>query len=266
MGGMGWQGGGRGQTSPTWGDPNGQERVGRAFLSLHPLSNPSAFPFSTRIPSDPGFPFGKASQKGVFGRRERMAPAPPSASEAHAHVVVPTRFLWRYGGKQVRPWTPRTSPVPSPATCADPSSTHGASFQVHLCGSFTRWVETIPMSPLETHPGVFVVVVNLPPGCAARRRRRRRNIDAELTPRRNTRVRPGTINTSSSWMVNGGTTRAKPSCRIRSETSTTGCSSEGQKTPGENTQADALETGKKTIEGRNEAGAKGRRGKEDLLT
>eukprot|EP00894_Picocystis_sp_ML_P002728 jgi/Pico_ML_1/53245/g3821.t1 len=29
-----------------------------------------------------------------------MAPAPPSASEAHAHVVVPTRFLWRYGGSR----------------------------------------------------------------------------------------------------------------------------------------------------------------------
>lgn len=40
---------------------------GRAFLSLHPLSNPSTFPFSNRIASDRGFPFGKASQKGVFG-------------------------------------------------------------------------------------------------------------------------------------------------------------------------------------------------------
>ena len=36
--------------------------------------------------------------------------------------------------------------------------------QVHLCGSFTRWVETVPMASDETNPGVFVVVVHLPPG------------------------------------------------------------------------------------------------------
>eukprot|EP00798_Chlamydomonas_sp_ICE-L_P030576 gene30576-35594_t len=48
---------------------------------------------------------------------------------------VPTRFVWRFGGRQV-----------------------------HLCGSFTRWVETVPMSPVEGSPGVFAVVVHLPPG------------------------------------------------------------------------------------------------------
>jgi hypothetical protein len=36
--------------------------------------------------------------------------------------------------------------------------------QVHLCGSFTRWVETIPMAPVDGTPGVFAVVVHLPPG------------------------------------------------------------------------------------------------------
>jgi hypothetical protein len=35
---------------------------------------------------------------------------------------------------------------------------------VHLCGSFTRWVETIPMAPVDGTPGVFAVVVHLPPG------------------------------------------------------------------------------------------------------
>ena len=36
--------------------------------------------------------------------------------------------------------------------------------QVHLCGSFTRWVETVPMAPVDGSPGVFSVVVHLPPG------------------------------------------------------------------------------------------------------
>ena len=36
--------------------------------------------------------------------------------------------------------------------------------QVHLCGSFTRWVETVPMAPLEGGQGAFAVVVHLPPG------------------------------------------------------------------------------------------------------
>ncbi|KAL6758729.1 hypothetical protein V8C86DRAFT_2589662 [Haematococcus lacustris] len=48
---------------------------------------------------------------------------------------VPTRFVWRFGGRQV-----------------------------HLCGSFTRWVETVPMASVEGSPGVFAVVVHLPPG------------------------------------------------------------------------------------------------------
>lgn len=36
--------------------------------------------------------------------------------------------------------------------------------QVHLCGSFTRWVETVPMGAVEGQPGSFTVVVHLPPG------------------------------------------------------------------------------------------------------
>ncbi|CAK0784632.1 hypothetical protein CVIRNUC_007836 [Coccomyxa viridis] len=48
---------------------------------------------------------------------------------------VPTRFIWRFGGQVV-----------------------------HLCGSFTRWVETVPMAPVESSPGVFSIVVHLPPG------------------------------------------------------------------------------------------------------
>ncbi len=49
---------------------------------------------------------------------------------------IPTRFVWRFGGRQV-----------------------------HLCGSFTRWVETVPMAPVDSsQTGVFAVVVHLPPG------------------------------------------------------------------------------------------------------
>jgi hypothetical protein len=40
--------------------------------------------------------------------------------------------------------------------------------QVHLCGSFTRWVETVTMTPVEGQPGVFAVIVHLPPGYANR--------------------------------------------------------------------------------------------------
>ncbi|CAD7699648.1 unnamed protein product [Ostreobium quekettii] len=48
---------------------------------------------------------------------------------------VPTRFVWRFHGQQV-----------------------------YLIGSFTRWVETVPMAPADASPGVFAVVVHLPPG------------------------------------------------------------------------------------------------------
>ncbi|KAL6142615.1 hypothetical protein ACLB2K_060892 [Fragaria x ananassa] len=49
-------------------------------------------------------------------------------------ILIPTRFVWPYGGRRV-----------------------------FLSGSFTRWVEHIPMSPMEGCP-VFQVVWNLTPG------------------------------------------------------------------------------------------------------
>ena len=42
-----------------------------------------------------------------------------------------------------------------------------ALVQVSLCGSFTRWVETVQMIPVDQSPGVFAVLVHLPAGCAA---------------------------------------------------------------------------------------------------
>lgn len=50
-------------------------------------------------------------------------------------VLVPTRFVWPHGGRRV-----------------------------FLVGSFTRWVDTLPMSPVEGCPSVFQAICNLPPG------------------------------------------------------------------------------------------------------
>ncbi|GAQ87534.1 Cystathionine beta-synthase domain containing protein [Klebsormidium nitens] len=50
-------------------------------------------------------------------------------------ILIPTRFVWPYGGRHV-----------------------------HLCGSFTRWRETLPMSPVDGHHNWFAVVCSLPPG------------------------------------------------------------------------------------------------------
>lgn len=79
--------------------------------------------------------------------------------------------------------------------------------------------------------------------CDAWRRERKRATDRCLWPWEpndvhGTRVRrcerrTATISTSSSWMENGGTTKAKRSCLIHSETSTTGCSFGDQNPPGE---------------------------------
>uniref|UniRef100_M4ES76 CBS domain-containing protein n=1 Tax=Brassica campestris TaxID=3711 RepID=M4ES76_BRACM len=56
-------------------------------------------------------------------------------SAASAQLVTPTRFVWPYGGRRV-----------------------------FLSGSFTRWTEHVPMSPLEGCPSVFQVICNLTPG------------------------------------------------------------------------------------------------------
>ncbi|PRQ42214.1 putative CBS domain, immunoglobulin E-set [Rosa chinensis] len=50
-------------------------------------------------------------------------------------ILIPTRFVWPYGGRRV-----------------------------FLSGSFTRWLEHIPMSPMEGCPTAFQVVWNLTPG------------------------------------------------------------------------------------------------------
>lgn len=50
-------------------------------------------------------------------------------------ALIPTRFVWPYGGRRV-----------------------------YLIGSFTRWTDRIPMSPMEGAPTVFHVLWNLPQG------------------------------------------------------------------------------------------------------
>lgn len=51
------------------------------------------------------------------------------------NMVIPTRFVWPYGGRRVS-----------------------------LIGSFTGWSEHVPMSPMEGCPTVFQVICNLTPG------------------------------------------------------------------------------------------------------
>lgn len=54
---------------------------------------------------------------------------------ASGSVLIPTIFVWPYGGRQVS-----------------------------LCGSFTGWSEHLPMSPREGCPTAFQVIWNLSPG------------------------------------------------------------------------------------------------------
>ena len=54
---------------------------------------------------------------------------------------------------------------PTTLQCCIPELSVGLPLQVHLCGSFTRWVETMPMAPVEASTDTFAVVVHLPPGC-----------------------------------------------------------------------------------------------------
>ncbi|PIN03797.1 hypothetical protein CDL12_23674 [Handroanthus impetiginosus] len=50
-------------------------------------------------------------------------------------VLIPTRFVWPYGGRRVL-----------------------------LSGSFTRWQDQKPMSPMDGCPSAFQVIYNLTPG------------------------------------------------------------------------------------------------------
>lgn len=58
-----------------------------------------------------------------------------SDTNKHGAVVIPTRFVWPYGGRRVL-----------------------------LSGSFTRWQDHVPMSPMEGCPTVFQVMYPLTPG------------------------------------------------------------------------------------------------------
>ena len=103
---------------------------------------------------------------------------------AASTYFVPTRFTWRFGGQAVRgreggradadpdgmaavARSRRAPPPPPPPFFLASLTQRHALFtlsQVHLCGSFTRWVETVPMAPVPGVAGEFSVVVHLPPG------------------------------------------------------------------------------------------------------
>lgn len=57
------------------------------------------------------------------------------SSSSSGPILIPKRFVWPYGGTRV-----------------------------YLIGSFTRWSEHIPMSPMEGCPSVFQVICSLMPG------------------------------------------------------------------------------------------------------
>ncbi|XP_043709812.1 sucrose nonfermenting 4-like protein isoform X3 [Telopea speciosissima] len=59
----------------------------------------------------------------------------PETNEVAVTVAIPTRFVWPYGGTRV-----------------------------FLSGSFTRWSEHVPMSPMEGCPTVFQAICSLTPG------------------------------------------------------------------------------------------------------
>eukprot|EP00262_Sarcandra_glabra_P006907 TRINITY_DN1946_c1_g4_i1.p1 TRINITY_DN1946_c1_g4~~TRINITY_DN1946_c1_g4_i1.p1 ORF type:complete len:503 (+),score=67.72 TRINITY_DN1946_c1_g4_i1:221-1729(+) len=59
----------------------------------------------------------------------------PETSGVSGPVLVPTRFVWPYGGRRV-----------------------------FLTGSFTRWSDHLPMSPVEGCPTVFTAIYSLTPG------------------------------------------------------------------------------------------------------
>ncbi|KAI7996759.1 Sucrose nonfermenting 4-like protein [Camellia lanceoleosa] len=58
----------------------------------------------------------------------------PDKSGVLGPVLVPKQFVWPYGGNRV-----------------------------FLSGSFTRWTEHIPMSPMKGCPTVFQVICSLTP-------------------------------------------------------------------------------------------------------
>ncbi|KAL4202668.1 hypothetical protein AMTRI_Chr02g222270 [Amborella trichopoda] len=64
-----------------------------------------------------------------------FSPGGDPAPESSGVVVIPTRFVWPYGGRKV-----------------------------FLCGSFLRWSEHRQMSPVEGCPTVFQAICNLTPG------------------------------------------------------------------------------------------------------
>ena len=93
-----------------------------------------------------------------------------AAAQCDMSFFCPTKFVWRFGGNQARDGCradvglahhcSRATPRPEVPECLPAR----APAQVHLCGSFTRWVETVPMAPVEGQPDFFSVVVHLPPG------------------------------------------------------------------------------------------------------
>ncbi|KAJ6854024.1 sucrose nonfermenting 4-like protein [Iris pallida] len=62
-------------------------------------------------------------------------PGTDPSKEPGAAVLIPTRFVWPYGGRRA-----------------------------YVTGTFTRWSEPVPMSPVEGCPNVFQAICGVAPG------------------------------------------------------------------------------------------------------
>jgi hypothetical protein len=76
-----------------------------------------------------------AATAGVGGGGTTTTTTAAVATTTTGLLLVPTRFVWPHGGRRV-----------------------------YLCGDFTRWQETLPLSPVEGSSSVFQVICSLSPG------------------------------------------------------------------------------------------------------
>ena len=152
----------------------------------------------------------------------------------YEQMVFPTRFMWGYGGKQVRA-RPRissefhasTASLPF-SSCCTPRACRGNRGVARRDRRSRTRAEPPRSRPRLTHP-----IANARRStCAGRSLTGWRRCRWPPSPRPTgaacsrwcATCRRGTTSTSSSWMASGGTTRTRRSSRILWVTSTTGAS------------------------------------------
>ncbi len=120
-------------------------------------------PCTSRWCSPPGSCGATAASRCVRDRETRRKSTRPRRLSRSPRVARPARVAAIAASPDaIVDLEPARNPQISSTT--DPSDRQRA--QVHLCGSFTNWLETVPMAPEPAPNGgsVFAVVCNLPPG------------------------------------------------------------------------------------------------------